>query len=219
MTGTGAYVTNDELKEHVTINDARDDAKATNAALSASRLIDSYCGRPGFDKDTVATARIYQAPRPQLNDYSTYPYPRILYVHDFWDTASLIVQTDDDNDGTYETTWSATDYQLEPVNGIQAGISGWPYTEIVTTLTRIWPFAVYVRKYIHPIQITAKWGWAAVPQAVHQATLILASRLFAESKVPFGIDATGIYIGRDRMMQVADMLSAFRNYNEVSGIA
>lgn len=218
MTGTAAYVNVDDLKEHVTIEDAGDDSRLTVAAMEASRLIDKWCGRPGFDKDAAATPRYYFAPRSYDLDVV-----RTIRVDDFWDAASLVIKTDDNDDGVYESTWLTSDYQLEPSGGLRGGVIGWPYSEIITTFVKGWPIDYPIggqwtsRRYVRAISITAKWGWIAVPDAVHRATLTLAERLYAERKAPFGIDPMGIYIGRDRMSQVADMLDVFRNHSNISG--
>lgn len=214
MTGTASYVSVDDLREHVTIEDARDDSRLLNAGLSASRLIDQYCGRQ-FDGDTVATPRRFISPAGYPSDWT-----RRFHVDDFWSTTGLIVQTDDNGDGVYDTTWTqTTDFYLDPVNGVRNGIIGWPYSEIVATTSRAWPFSYLSTSYRFPIQITAKWGWASVPQTVKQAALTLALRLFAEKDAPFGISSVGLYVGRDRMMQVADLLSPFRDFSTVCGVA
>jgi hypothetical protein len=38
-----------------------------------------------------------------------------------------------------------------------------------------------------PLQVTARWGWTAVPAAVKQACLILASETFRLKGAPFGV--------------------------------
>lgn len=218
MTGTAAYVSIDDLKEHVTIDDSDDDSRLSAAAKDASRLIDKWCGRRGFDKDTSTSDRFYLAPRSYDLDVI-----RSIYVDDFWEASSLVIKTDDNDDGVYETTWAASDYQLEPSGGFHGGVIGWPFGEIITTFVKGWPIDYPIgglwtsRKYTRAISITAKWGWIAVPDAVHRATLTLAERLYAERKAPFGIDVTGQYISRDRMSIVADMLDVFRNHALVTG--
>ena len=37
------------------------------------------------------------------------------------------------------------------------------------------------------MKVTARWGWAAVPSTIKQATLLQASRLLARRDAPFGI--------------------------------
>ena len=36
------------------------------------------------------------------------------------------------------------------------------------------------------MQVTAKWGWAAVPDDIKGAAFLLANRLFEERNAPFG---------------------------------
>lgn len=217
MTGTTSYASLAELKQHCTIPDALDDPRITDVGLSASKLLNDWCRRP-FDKDTSVSDRFYLAPRPW-----DLTLVRSIFVHDFWDAVSLVVKTDDNDDGVYETTWAASDFQLEPSGGFHAGILGWPYSELVTTFNKAWPVDFPFigqpnsRRYLRAVAVTAKWGWANVPDAIHRATLTLASRLFAEPTAAFGIDVTGIYIGRERMSQVVDMVHPYRNYSDAVG--
>jgi hypothetical protein len=37
------------------------------------------------------------------------------------------------------------------------------------------------------VEVTARWGWSTVPDAVKEATLLQASRLFARRGAPFGV--------------------------------
>lgn len=218
MTGTATYASIDELKEHCTIPDSLDDSRITDVGKSASRLIDQFCGRPGFDKDTVATARYFRVPE-QLGPLG-YPNGR-LRLWDFWESSSVVLKTDNDGDGVYETTWAAGDFYLEPIDGFRNGIVGWPFEEVIPTVLHWWPLPwPYGINRRPQIEVTAKWGWANVPDAVKRATLTLAARLFAEPSASFGIDpGSGLWIGKNRMGQVEDILNVYRNYSVVTGVA
>jgi hypothetical protein len=98
----------------------------------------------------------------------------LVIVDDFWTTAGLIVKTDDDDDGVFETTWTTADYQLEPVNGTHNGVAGWPYWRIAA-IGNSFSFHRFKRA---SVQVTARWGWQAVPEPVLQAAKILAADTF-----------------------------------------
>lgn len=165
------YVSVEEMKFALGhIADSLDDDDLLRAALAASRAIDTYCDR--FFYRTVEAI-----PQTVLVD-SYYA----VVIPDVATTAGLIVQTDGDGDGVYETTWSASDYQLEPLNA-QALPVKYPFTEI-RTLGRLYPSNWRGRP---ELRITAVWGWPAVPAEVSQAALTLAVRLFRRKDAPFGV--------------------------------
>ena len=151
-----------------------DDALLDSALAAASRSIDDCCDRR-FYADTTATPRVY---RPD-NRWKT-------CVDDFWTTDSLVIKTDTGDTGTYDLTWTSVDYQLLPYNGVVAGTSGWPYTTIRTRRTLWFPWGTGP-----VVQVTAKWGWAAVPQPIREACLLLAAELFRLKDAPFGVAAYG----------------------------
>ncbi|HEX6968607.1 MAG TPA: hypothetical protein VF174_07345 [Micromonosporaceae bacterium] len=171
------YATRDELKARLDIPDADtlDDNRMDEALTTVSREIETWCGRQ-FNNTTVASARVYQ---PRTTG--------LLVVDDFHTTTDLTIAVDNGDDGTYETTWPATDYALEPRNGIVSGQTGWPYWRIVATGNRWWPTT-----HRRPsVQVTAQWGWAAVPAPVKEACLIAAAELFKLGDAPFGIAGYG----------------------------
>lgn len=200
---TVLYATLAELKAYVGITDTADDDLLTDALTSASRGIDHFCGRR-FVKSSAASARVY------------YPDTRLrVDVDDFHTTTDLVVKTDDGDDGTYETTWSSTEYQLEPLNGIRDGETGWPYNRIVSVEGRWFPHC----SYRAPIQITAQWGWATVPAAVKQACLIVAAETHKLKDAPFGVASYGDFgVVRVRNNPMAaGMLAPYRRHTVLVG--
>ncbi|WP_157251115.1 head-tail connector protein [Nonomuraea typhae] len=171
------YATLAQLKSYLQVSDAVDDGELTGALTSSSREIEKHCNRQ-FNKATSATARIY------------YPDSACLaYVDDFWTTSGLVVKTDDGDDGTFETTWATTDFQLEPLNAVVDGESGWAYWRIRAIYSRCFP----ITSRRAPLQVTAQWGWAAVPAPVQQACLILSAEVFKLRSAPFGVAGFGEY--------------------------
>jgi hypothetical protein len=170
-----SYASLAELKDRLGIEDDADDDRASDALASASREIESACSRQ-FNWAATASARLYY---PHDSCWAT--------VDDFHTTTGLVIATDEGDDGTYETTWTAADYQLEPLNGVVAGEQGWPYFKIRAMRSRWFP--TWGRRA--PLQVTAQWGWADVPAPVKQACLILAAETLKLKDAPFGVAGFG----------------------------
>lgn len=164
------YISRAEFKTRQDITNTSSDDIIDEVITEASRMVDSICGRR-FDDTGSATARVF---RPTNCE--------IAYVDDFSTATGLVIKTDTSDDGTYDTTWDAADYTLEPLNNVgENGQSGWPYWRIVAVKSKSFPM------WKRPsIQVTAQWGWAAVPADVKGATYLIANRLFEERKAPFG---------------------------------
>lgn len=196
------YVTLLEMKNYIGIDVAKvsQDTSLTNAVDSASREIERFCNRQ-FNKETVATARVFEP-----TDW------RHAKVDDFWTTSGLLVATDSGGTGNFDTTWSASDYELQPFNGIVDGQPGWPFNRLRSVGGFYMPtycHEPYRRKAV--LRITAQWGWAAVPSPVKQACFILAAQTFKLADAPFGVagmDQFGVVRVRD-MPQVAAKLSRY----------
>lgn len=197
-----SYALIGELKTRLGgVTGSTDDAALTNALAVASRGIEQVCGRQ-FNQATSATARLFY-PRSQC----------LAIVDDFYTTSGLIIATDSGNDGTYETTWAASDYQLEPLNGVVNGESGWPYWMIRAVAGRLlWSGIATTTALRAPLQVTAQWGWAAVPVGVKEACLIVAEETFKLKDAPFGVTGTpewGAIRVRDNPRAMS-MLSPYR---------
>jgi len=149
------------------------------AINAASRSIDNYCGRR-FWLDGAATARTFVATSSTS-----------LTVPDgIGTTTGLIVKTDLAGDGTFETTWATTDYELRPVTAAAAFPEAEPWTEIRSIGTLVFPAAT-VSGRSDRVQITAKWGWPAVPDSVAYACRLKAARLVSRKDSPQGVAGFG----------------------------
>lgn len=170
-----SYATLPELKTRLDISDTTDDDRLTASLAAASREIEAYCGRQ-FNDAGAASARVFRPTGCAL-----------AVVDDFNTTTGLIVATDEGDDGTYETTWATSDYELEPLNGVVAGLSGWPFYRIRAVESRTFPT---VRRRA-TVQVTARWGWTAVPTPVKEACLMIAAETFKIGDAPFGVAGFG----------------------------
>lgn len=190
---TTTYATRAELKARMSITQTTWDTAIDDALESVSREIDGYCGKRKFWLDDTVSARIYypdQAGFTEVDDIAT--------------TTGLVIKTDTAGDGTYVTTWASTDYELQPLNGIVDGEAGWPYWQIKAVGNYRFPMCATRA----PLQVTAKWGWAAVPAPVKQACLILAEATFKAKDAAFGVagfDGIGVVRVRDNPMAAAKL--------------
>lgn len=168
MAISNGYATLAEVKAALRISDTIDDTLLETAIESASRLVDGYAGRNFY---SAGTAVRYYAPATNI----------ITEIDDLQTLTSLEVSGN--LNGTFDQTWSATDYQLEPLNGKVDGLTGWPYT----TIRAVGQFAFGTNIGEASVKVTGVWGWAAVPTAVKQATVIQASRIFKRLDSPLGV--------------------------------
>jgi hypothetical protein len=195
MAITNGYCTLTEVKAALRITDALDDTLLENSVEAASRRIDGECSRR-FYLDGSATARTYAANRSAM-----------LILDDIGTTTGLVVKVDDDADGTFETTLTVgVDYQTEPANAI---VQGEPLT-VLRALDRGFPVASNGRNLI---EVTARWGWPSVPDAIREATVLLASRQFKRYDSPLGVAGfgdLGAIVVRRIDPDVAAMISPYR---------
>lgn len=148
----------------------------TECLATASRAVEKACGRQ-FNVATSATARVYE-PCSDL----------LVEVDDISTTLGLIVKVDTAGDGTYATTVSSSNYELRPLNGVVDGEQGWPYWQI-HAVNYCWP--IWWQRA--PIQVTATWGWTAVPAGIKEGTLILAEEIYKLRDTPFGTGGYGTF--------------------------
>ena len=168
----GSYVALSELKSALGITGSTDDDFLNLAIDSAEESIDDLCGRV-FTAAGSASARTYRA------------QPYLAVTDDVSTLTGLVVKTDTSGDGTFDTTWASTDYQVEPLNNLTKGRS-------VNNLRAVgsYTFPVY-GDGLASVEVTADWGWPAVPDSIKQATLMLAARLYSRKASPMGVIGVG----------------------------
>jgi hypothetical protein len=142
------------------------------AVAASSRAVDRYCGRR-FWQDPAPVARLYNP----IDVYNA-------LVDDISTKVGLLVKTDNMGDASYTTTLGPNDFRLEPLNADQHG-PAYSWTRIVSQ--RPW-----LQSYTGPLrppylQVTARWGWSAVPDEVVEATILKATALFSRKDAPFGV--------------------------------
>lgn len=181
------------------VTDVVDDRRLERAIEGASRGIDNYEGRR-FYRNATDETRYYKA-----------AFPDVLFCPDDIGTVTTLA-TDGDGDRVYEDTWTATDFDLEPCN---AALDGEAYTMISRTPDGDYTFPVGVAK---GVKVIGKFGYSATaPDAIREACLLMAERLFKRKDAPFGIMGAGS-LGVVRMvhkmieddLELALLLAPFR---------
>lgn len=219
-----AYVSADELAAFVEIKTSARHPELERALRSAQREVDRYCGwgNDGFDQGAASpTARAFE-PDTDRRNYQDVPNSRHLLClpigSGIQSTAGLVVRTDTTDDGVFDLTWAATDYELAPSNGQWGGVDGFPYFEVRAVGNHAFPqpFGTARRQRV---EITARWGWAEVPPDVRDATILRAAQLHHRSRTADGIQPlTGFRAGgRDRDWEL--LLDDYRHPAKRFGVA
>lgn len=92
------------------------------------------------------------------------PGTSVLPIHDCT-TVTQVVENG--------VTLAASDYQLEPVNGLSASGETVPYRRIRLVNGLAW----YTDRERATVTVTATWGWPAIPARIEQAALIIAKEI------------------------------------------
>lgn len=167
MAITNGYCTLAEVKAALRISDSTDDTLLENAIEGASRRVDGYCGR--FFYQRSATVKFF--PR---DEYKC-PIPDLA-------SSTLTLRTDGAGDGTFSTTWTSGQYQLEPFD---VALEGRPYRSIVAIGGQTFP--LFSIPSVPTVEVAGTWGWPAVPDDVREATVLLAIRGFARYNAALGV--------------------------------
>lgn len=196
------YCTAAELKTHLRIGDTVDDTELGICITAASRAIDKACNR---QFGSASQTRVYTGHCEYVDGRIAVP------VDDVMTTSGLGVKLDQGQDGTYEQTLTyQTDFDLWPWNAASDGI---PWTHVVWRPTA----AVYPAGFATELQVTATFGWTAVPTIVKNACLLQASRFFVRRDSPYGVTGSPDAGSELRLLErldpdVAMMLASVRRW-------
>lgn len=151
------------------------DSQYEQAVEAASRWVDRYCRR-----------RFYGASETR---YYTAENPYEIQVYDVTSITSL--KTDEDGNGTYETTWPSTGYNLKYGENYNASLDGKPYTQIEVAENGDQTFPTAIKK---GVQIIGVHGYVAstnaatgCPDPIKDATLLIAERILKRGDAPLGV--------------------------------
>jgi len=188
MAITNGYTTLAQIKKALRIPtaDTVDDELLELSIEGASRTIDGVADRVFYQ--TVDDTRVF--------------IPDSNFLVEIDDLATLTsLKTSSNADGVFDITFSASDFQLEPLNAISGGQAS-PFTRIKAVGDFLFP--TYDPKTTNSqeatVQVVGTFGWPSVPVAIKQATLILAMRQFKRYDSPLGVSGFGdigvIRVGR-----------------------
>lgn len=169
------YATLDEVKSALRISDTVDDSMLEIAIEAASREIDGY------------TERVFTS-----NSGTRLYIPMDSYVTEIDDLVSITSLESSSDGKTFDTTWTTTDYQLEPLNGVSGGLTQ-PWTRVRAIGDYLFPLwdGRDTNAQEATVRIVGTFGWSAVPTAIKQATILLSMRQFKRYDAPLGIAGFG----------------------------
>ena len=175
MAIVNGYATLADVKAAARITDTIDDGLLETAIESSSRDIDAYTERVFFNTGATAITRVY--------------IPESIYLLETDDIISVnSIKTDTTGEGGFDQTWTTSDYQLEPLNGLAGGIAT-PFTRIRAIGDKLWP--IYEPRDINAgqasVQIVARFGFASIPSAIKQATILASLRAYKRYESPTGV--------------------------------
>lgn len=195
------YCTPAMLKSRTGISDNLDDAEILSACRSVSRWVDTHCDRV-FARRSVTL---------QIDTCGQYSLP----IPDVVSVATL--KTDDDADGVFETTWSASDYEVQPVNAA-VQLEPRPYTSIAAVGGRLFPVRYNVPGRQPRAQLVCVGGWPSLPAGVSEGSAILATDYLAAGGTKFGVIGFEGFAMRARLNPLAlSMLAPYRKYPVLIG--
>lgn len=160
-----AYATVAQYKAQTGKSGAGDDVPLARSLLAVTHLINKKLRRPaGFNKDAAAVARVF---RPRHDD-------SVLDVPDLVSVAAIGI--DAGSTGLFDTVLKVADYELLPFNA-DDGPESRPYDQIGLLSWRSRTRWIAGQR----VEVTAVWGWPAVPDAIVDACIELTAILRVES--------------------------------------
>lgn len=203
MAITDGYCTLAEVKAAARITDSTDDTLLENCVEAASRRIDGFVNRFFYQKS--ATLSLYLTDTNVVGPYAYNQYT--LSIPDLYSVTT--VKSDDDGDGTFETTWTTNvDYRLEPLDTV---LQNRPYNKIIAIGAKAFP--VIFQPPMPGMQVQGVWGWPAIPDDIREAAIIMSLRLFSRYNSPLGVlgfGEMGAVTVRAVDPDIREMLSPYR---------
>lgn len=176
MTWAPNYATPGQLAEYTRIGDSADDPWLRLCVTAASRAVDRTCGRQFGIHDQPVT-RYYSLREPPPGIRREPGGGRWWALIDDVTTTEDLAVTVESRSGPRDLTAEAPSL-LRPRN---AAADGRPFTEFAL------PTGMAPVDPEDGLQVTARFGWAEIPSAVVEATLLQASRLVSRRDAPFGV--------------------------------
>jgi hypothetical protein len=183
------YATLEQMKAAVRFQSDFDDSLLETALEAATTWINGWCDRSFYAAGTA------------VEDVTSRDYiPTGLYdVLQIDDAVEIVaVKIDDNFERTFPITLRPIDFQAEPLNQTSYGLA-LPFTRIRPFEDGYWP----TFRQQATVRVEARYGWPEVPDAVREACILQASRLFTRLDAPLGIAGFGD-LGGMRVSRFAD---------------
>lgn len=195
------YVTVGELRSYRRLGDDVDDTELGLAITAASRAIDRATDRQ-FGLIASAEARTYECSWSQRQGLW------VAEIDDLMTTTGLVVTVS-------SAAVASTAYRLSPRNADKISR---PWTQLAVASAT----PDTLGSGPPTVAVTARYGWTTVPDTIKNATLLQASRLFADRNAPFGIAGSPDQGGELRLLakvhaDVEVMLTSYRRYGSYVG--
>ena len=184
-----AYATVKELRNQIGITGTGDDVELAALLDAATEAIDNFCNRPdGFQADTVDSARYYTGSGETTQRIDECVSITTVAVKDSpgdsdytdWDTPTTALAGDGDwipyrgDKDNAEFNSLPYDHLMIDPNGDYGAFTSGRFTG-----RRGFKPTSVVSRGVPTVKVTAKWGYsAAVPYAIKQACIIVASRAY-----------------------------------------
>ena len=176
MTITNGYATLAELRAKLAFGatNTASDTQLEQIIEASSRWVDKYTNRRFYG---AAETRYYTAE----DGYE-------IQVDDL--TSITALKTDEDGNGTFETTWATTQYNLKYGENYNAALDSKPYTQIEISESSGKEFPVAIRR---GVLVQGVFGYIAstnannCPDPIHDAALLVAERIYKRKDAPLGI--------------------------------
>lgn len=188
------YAGNDDGRDYLRLGDGFDDVEIGLAIAAASRAVDRFCNRQFGKTDAVETRTFEAEWSRRLGRY-------LARIDDVQTTTGLVVTAAGSAIGS-------SNYTLYPLNAAGYG-QPWERLAVDTVTTPTHGTGPCT------VDVTATFGWTAVPDAIKNATLLEAARIFQSRTAPFGIAGSPDQGSEMRLLDkvhpvVAEMLQPFR---------
>ena len=208
MAVVNGYLTTSEAQSYIGMSAGSDTAELDDVITSVSRMIDRFCGRQFFQ--STSTQKFFDC-EPDQETLTFGPYGDLV-------TATAVAY-DDNDDGVYEVTIAATDYQLLPQGATTRGPISEPFTGLRVLSGVSLPLAPAASGRTGLVRITGTWGWPAVPVEVKQAARILVAEVFKLADAPLGVAGVSefgvVRVQRQMPARAIQLLQPYRHPGNV----
>lgn len=189
-------VTVQEFRDYTRNELSFDDAEIAGVLAATDDLLADLCHRR-WELATETTSTRYYAPRS---------WSDVIRIHDCTTVTAVTASG---------AAVAASEYQLEPLNGLDWAGNSRPY-EQMRRIGSYWPFD----SFRSTVAVTATWGWPSIPEQVTRAAMVLAKDIAAHREIAFGTvvvpDVAALRVRQASL--VSDLIKSWRRPEALGGI-